>query len=88
MADLSQMKLGRKAIKTDTRTLRMARYITPSLSGAQRSRRTCGCFCLNLSQIWVPYSRAFFSARVGPYHSHPTKNLSSLGVAQWNRGPQ
>ena len=25
------MKLGRKAIKTDTRTLRMARYLTPSL---------------------------------------------------------
>ena len=31
MADHSRMKLGRKAIKTDTRTLRMADYITPQL---------------------------------------------------------
>jgi hypothetical protein len=31
MVDHSQMKLGRKAIKTDTRTLRMARYLTPEL---------------------------------------------------------
>jgi len=31
MADHSQMKLGRKAIKTDTRTLCLARYLTPSL---------------------------------------------------------
>lgn len=31
MTDHSQMKLGRKAIKTDSRTLQMARYLTPSL---------------------------------------------------------
>ncbi|MGC9157388.1 MAG: hypothetical protein ACP5FH_00245 [Terracidiphilus sp.] len=31
MADHSQMKLGRKAIKTDSRTLRLARYLTPAL---------------------------------------------------------
>jgi hypothetical protein len=31
MADHSAMKLGRKAIKTDTRTLRLRDYITPAL---------------------------------------------------------
>jgi len=31
MADHSKMKLGRKAIKTDTRTLKLARYLTPGL---------------------------------------------------------
>jgi hypothetical protein len=31
MADHSKMKLGRKAIKTDTRTLQLADYLTPSL---------------------------------------------------------
>ncbi len=31
MADHSQMRLGRKAIKTDSRTLMMANYITPGL---------------------------------------------------------
>ena len=31
MADHSQMKLGRKAVKTDTRTLRLAKYLTPVL---------------------------------------------------------
>jgi len=31
MIDYSKMKLGRKAIKTDTRTLQLARYLTPSL---------------------------------------------------------
>jgi len=31
MADHSQMKLGRKAIKTDTRTLAFGDYLTPSL---------------------------------------------------------
>ncbi len=31
MADHSKMKLGRKAIKTDTRTLALGRYLTPSL---------------------------------------------------------
>lgn len=31
MVDYSQMKLGRKAIKTDTRTLLMSDYITPTL---------------------------------------------------------
>jgi hypothetical protein len=31
MADHSQMKLGRKAIKTDTRTLAMSDYLTPAL---------------------------------------------------------
>jgi hypothetical protein len=32
MADQSMMKLGRKAIKTDTRTLAFADYLTPALS--------------------------------------------------------
>jgi hypothetical protein len=31
MADHSKMKLGRKAIKTDTRTLAFAKYLTPAL---------------------------------------------------------
>ena len=31
MADHSQMRLGRKAVKTDSRTLMMASYLTPSL---------------------------------------------------------
>jgi hypothetical protein len=31
MADHSKMKLGRKAIKTDTRTLALANYLTPAL---------------------------------------------------------
>lgn len=31
MTNHSTMKLGRKAIKTDTRTLKLARYLTPSL---------------------------------------------------------
>jgi hypothetical protein len=31
MADHSMMKLGRKAIKTDTRTLQLAKYLTPEL---------------------------------------------------------
>jgi hypothetical protein len=31
MADHSRMKLGRKTIKTDTRTLKLACYLTPSL---------------------------------------------------------
>ena len=31
MADHSQMRLGRKAVKTDSRTLMMANYLTPSL---------------------------------------------------------
>ena len=31
MVDHSQMKLGRKAIKTDSRTLMLAKYLTPSL---------------------------------------------------------
>jgi hypothetical protein len=31
MADHSKMKLGRKAIKTDSRTLKLARYLTPAL---------------------------------------------------------
>lgn len=31
MADNSKMKLGRKAIKTDSRTLRLAKYLTPAL---------------------------------------------------------
>jgi hypothetical protein len=31
MADHSKMKLGRKAVKTDTRTLSLGRYLTPSL---------------------------------------------------------
>jgi hypothetical protein len=31
MADHSKMKTGRKAIKTDTRTLALARYLTPGL---------------------------------------------------------
>jgi len=31
MADHSNMKLGRKAIKTDTRTLALGDYLTPSL---------------------------------------------------------
>jgi len=31
MADHSKMKLGRKAIKTDSRTLMLANYLTPSL---------------------------------------------------------
>jgi hypothetical protein len=31
MADHSKMKLGRKAIKTDTRTLALARYLTPGM---------------------------------------------------------
>ena len=34
MADHSQMKLGRKAVKTDVRTLRLARYLTSSLPAA------------------------------------------------------
>jgi hypothetical protein len=32
MADHSTMKLGRKAVKIDSRTLRLARYLTPSLA--------------------------------------------------------
>jgi hypothetical protein len=32
MADHSGMKLGRKAIKTDSRTLMLGRYLTPSIS--------------------------------------------------------
>ena len=31
MADHSKMKLGRKAIKTDTRTLAFGKYLTPAL---------------------------------------------------------
>jgi hypothetical protein len=31
MADHSQMKLGRKAIKTDSRTLMLAKYLTPAM---------------------------------------------------------
>ena len=31
MADHSKMKLGRKAIKTDSRTLAFAKYLTPAL---------------------------------------------------------
>jgi hypothetical protein len=31
MIDHSKMKLGRKAVKTDSRTLRLARYLTPDL---------------------------------------------------------
>jgi hypothetical protein len=31
MTDLSTMKLGRKAVKTDTRTLALARYLAPGL---------------------------------------------------------
>lgn len=31
MADHSKMKLGRKAIKTDTRTLQLGKYLTPAL---------------------------------------------------------
>ena len=31
MADHSNMRLGRKAIKTDTRTLALGDYITPGL---------------------------------------------------------
>jgi hypothetical protein len=31
MADHSKMKLGRKAIKTDTRTLAFGDYLTPAL---------------------------------------------------------
>jgi len=31
MADHTKMRLGRKAIKTDSRTLRLARYFTPAL---------------------------------------------------------
>jgi len=38
MADLSQMKLGRKAVKTDSRTLRLAKYMTPSLPPAPPAR--------------------------------------------------
>ncbi len=38
MADYSRMKLGRKAIKTDTRTLLMANYITPTLPPAPPSK--------------------------------------------------
>lgn len=34
MADHSQMRLGRKAVKTDSRTLRLARYLTASLPPA------------------------------------------------------
>ncbi len=34
MADHSQMKLGRKAIKTDSRTLKLARYLTATLPPA------------------------------------------------------
>lgn len=34
MADHSQMKLGRRAIKTDSRTLKMARYLSPTLPPA------------------------------------------------------
>jgi hypothetical protein len=34
MADHSQMKLGRKAIKTDSRTLKLAKYLTPALPPA------------------------------------------------------
>lgn len=34
MVDQLKMKLGRKAIKTDTRTLKMARYLTPELPPA------------------------------------------------------
>lgn len=38
MIDHSQMKLGRKAVKRDTRTLRLARYLTPSLPAAPVAR--------------------------------------------------
>jgi hypothetical protein len=37
MADHSKLKLGRKAIKTDTRTLRLARYLTPNQPPPPRS---------------------------------------------------
>ena len=37
MADHSKMKLGRKAVKTDTRTLRLGRYLTPNLPPPPRS---------------------------------------------------
>lgn len=38
MIDHSKMKLGLKATKTDTRTLRLARYLTPALPAAPVSR--------------------------------------------------
>ena len=37
MVDHSQMKLGRKAVKTDSRTLKLARYLTPELPPAPAS---------------------------------------------------
>ena len=37
MTDHSQMKLGRKAIKTDARTLRLARYLTSALPAPPES---------------------------------------------------
>ena len=38
MADHSTMKLGRSAIKTDSRTLQMARYLSPTLPPAPSAR--------------------------------------------------
>jgi hypothetical protein len=38
MADHSNMKLGRKAIKTDTRTLALGKYLKPSLPAPPPSK--------------------------------------------------
>jgi hypothetical protein len=43
MADLSNMKLGRKAIRTDSRTLALGNYLKPSLPAPPPSKDwTCG----------------------------------------------
>src|SRR5215469_3634016 len=43
MADYSHMKLGRKAIKTDSRTLALGNYLTPTLPPPPPAKDwTCG----------------------------------------------
>jgi len=43
MTDLSRMKLGRKAVVTDTRTLRLATYLRPTLPAPPATKDwTCG----------------------------------------------
>jgi hypothetical protein len=93
MADHSQMKLGRKAIKTDSRTLQLGKYLTPALppppaaadwtkgitSWGMMMNDTLGCCTI----AGVGHAIQIFTANTGSEVTVPDTTIESY-YEQWD----
>jgi len=93
MADHSMMKLGRKAVKTDTRTLKLARYLTPGLPPPPPSTDwTCGVTSWGMMMndtlgdctiAGIAHAIQVFTANTGTMASIPNSIIVSY-YQQWD----